>query len=364
MNSSLLTKTSLILSLFAAPLFSVMEVQTAPYDQCMMNRDTAALCYADAPCCMDMASPFDFYATGSFIYWQPIQENMNLGVISDSSGTTDLVNGKEVGVNWKYQPGFQLGIGMDDACGQWGSYIEYTWFEAKESVKKNLDINNAAINLLPARQIPDFLNPQYKYGAEKWTLKMNLIDWDISKRYAICEQLSLRPFVGLRGAFIDQSIHVEYLNFTEDYLAIWPSTFTHQQSHSWGVGPRVGLYSEYNLGDGFRLYAEEEVDLLYTQYKLKSHQYSAIAFPSQYIVKQKNADYLRTHLQIDLGFGWSTFCGNDGYHIDLSADYNFQAFYDQNMFRSISSTQAVGKSTLPNGNLYIHGLTASVRIDF
>ena len=41
---------------------------------------------------------------------------------------------------------------------------------------------------------------------------------------------------------------------------------------------------------------------------------------------------------------------NNKYHIDLRADYGFQVFFDQNMFRSAPAF-AVGKGIVPNGNL-------------
>jgi hypothetical protein len=75
-------------------------------------------------------------------------------------------------------------------------------------------------------------------------------------------------------------------------------------------------------------------------------------------------DYLRTHLDLEMGFGWGTYFDDNNWHVDLSAVYGFQVFWDQNMFREFSNSTMQAKSFAPNGNLYVHGLTLSARFDF
>jgi hypothetical protein len=358
MHFSMSTKSSFILSLFATSLAAAETAQVVP-----QKTEAMAPGY-NAPCRIEVQRPYDFFLSGSFTYWQPIQENMELGVVSNSSATFDLVNGKAVDLDFDYKPGFKVGFGMNFDHDKWDTFAEYTWFRATEHVRRELDVNNAAITLLPAWQIPNFLNPQYQAGSEKWRLRMDLVDWDLGRSCTVGTKLCLRPFIGLRGAFIRQNVEVDYLNVTPAALAIVPSTSVHQSSHSWGVGPRVGLSSNWKFGKGFRVYTKEEVDVLFTQYDLKSRQTSAVSVANQYIVKQDDANYLRAHVELDLGLGWESYFISDKYHIDFSADYGFQVFFDQNMFRSAASAQAVGKSVVPNGNLYIHGLTATARFDF
>ncbi len=318
----------------------------------------------NASCRVHVERPCDFFISGSFTYWKPVQENMKLGVASDNSDALDLVKGNEVDLHSKYKPGFKVGLGMHFDYDNWESVIGYTWFRGTEHVRKNLHTDSLNICLLPAWEIPNFLDPQYQSGSEKWKLRMDFLDWDVARNYHVGKALCFRPFLGLRGAVMNQRVDVKYINTSATYLAVWPSTFIKQKSDSWGIGPRVGLTSKWQFCNGWRIYGDAEVDVLYTEYDLKSIQTSAVTVANRYIVRQHNANYLRTHVQLDLGLGWGAYFACNKYHIDLFADYGFQTFFDQNMFRSTASAQAVGKSTLPNGNLYIRGLTANLLFEF
>ncbi len=320
-------------------------------------------CY-NSSCRINLGNPCNVFVSGSFIYWQPIQENMELGVVSNTTDDLDLVNGDDVDLHFRYKPGFKVGLGLNFDYDHWDTFVEYTWFRATEHVEKNLDCNNPDIALLPAWQIPNFLNPQYTSGSEKWRLRMDLVNWDLARSYFVGKHLCFRPFIGLRGAFIRQNVDVDYTNVTPSDLLIWPSTCVNESSRSWGIGPRMGLSSNWNFCNGFRLYGNGDVDVLFTQYDLRSKQSSAVTTANRYIVRKDDANYLRTHLDLGLGLGWGTYLDCKKYHLDLSADYSFQVFFDQNMFRNTVSAQAVGKGILPNGNLYLQGLTVTARFDF
>ena len=357
-----LTKFTLIPSLIAASFIAGKETKIE-MSKSNENKDQMAPGY-NASYRINVQRPSDFFITGSFTYWQPIQENMELGVVSNTSHPLDLVHGKQVNLDFDYKPGFKVGIGMNFDYDKWDTFIEYTWFRGTEHVHKNINPNNLKVALLPAWQIPDFLDPKYNLGSEKWKLSMDLIDWDLARGYNVGTQLYFRPFIGVRAALIDQSVHVKYINENPTQFFIWPSTFITQKSDSWGIGPRIGLSSNWKLSKEWRIFGNAEFDILFTQYDLKNIQSSAVSVANRYIVHQDDANYLRAHSELKLGFGWGTYLSSNKYHLDLSADYGFQVFFDQNMFRSTASAQAVGKSTLPNGNLYMQGLTASARFDF
>lgn len=309
---------------------------------------------------------YNFLVSASFIYWQPIQENMRLGVVSNSTDSLDLVNGYEVDLDFKYKPGFKVGIGTNFNYDGWDTFAEYTWFRATERAQVNLNTNNELINLLPAWQISNFLNPQYHAGSETWSLGMDLVDWDLGRCYRVGKLYRVRSFIGLRSAWIRQNVQVSYTNTLDSYKAIWPSTFINQSSNSWGIGPRFGLNSKWELGhcDGFRINADGEVDILYTRYNLRSSQSSDVDVANRYIVTQDGVDYLRTHLDLKLGLGWGSYFAQKTFHLDILLEYGFQVFFDQNVFRNVSAAESIGKSIIPNGNLYIQGLSLTTKFNF
>lgn len=314
-----------------------------------------------APCHIKTDGCWNGFIWGSFTYFQPIQENMELGVVSDSSSPLDLVNGSKAKLDFDYKPGFKVGFGANLPYDDWMTFVEYTWFRGTQTVQRN---NDTQADLLPAWQIPDFLDPRYNFGLEKWTLDMDLVDWDLARGYHVGKHLCFLYSIGARYARIQQTLDVDYVNANAADFFIWPSTYIDQFTRSWGVGPKLSLTSDWNFCGGFRLIGKGAIDLLFTQYDLKSTQKSEVAIPNQYILKDKNMNTLRLHTELSLGLGFGRYFFSNSYHFDLSADYGFQVFFDQNMFQTSIGTQALGTSFLPNGNLYIHGLTVKARFDF
>lgn len=304
------------------------------------------------------------FFTASFTYDMPIQENMGLGVVSDSSAPLDLLNGYSVNISNDYKPGFKVGFGTRFDYDNWSTYLTYTWFRGSQTAIVSLDFDNSDIVLFPAWQTPEFLNPRYKQGFEWWDLEMDLVDWDLARSSQFGRKLTLTPFVGMRAAFIRQKLHVDYINLSEGDIAIWPSTTIDSSSSSWAVGPRFGFTSSFNLPEGFRLQGNTEMDLLFTQYDLKSEEVFDEEGPNRFQVRHNDENYLRTHAEIGMGLGWSRYLYECDYHLDFLANYLFQVYFDQNMFRTSALSQSRGGSFLPNGNLYLHGLRLSAKFDF
>ncbi len=82
----------------------------------------------NASCRIEVEKCTDVFIIGRFTYWKPIQEQMTLGIVSNNSQTLDLVNGKEVDLNFKYKPGFKVGIGVNFDYDEWETLLQYTWF--------------------------------------------------------------------------------------------------------------------------------------------------------------------------------------------------------------------------------------------
>jgi len=126
----------------------------------------------------------------------------------------------------------------------------------------------------------------------------------------------------------------------------------------------VGATANVLCGKGFRIIGDGELDILFTQYDLQSTQSSSVTVPNRYIENANNKNYLRTHTELGLGAGWGSYINDNRFYLDFSASYNFQVFFDQNMFRLINSEDMPGVSSFPNGNLYTQGLTLSMSFDF
>lgn len=321
----------------------------------------------NAPSRVQLLDRWDLFFSGNFIYWNASEENLELGVVSDTSNALYSVNGNIVNQDFTYAPGFQIGLGGNLNRDHWDVFFQYTWFRNTDTVTTSLDAASGEV-LYPFLSLPDVANPTYLWGEEKWHLAMDIIDAEIGRSYYVGTALTFRPFFGARSAFIRQSLDVDYRNETTQFLN-FRNVSVDQTTHSWGIGLRGGVNMSWCLGKGVRMYGDGSADLLFTQYtKLRWDQQAtnaAGATPTGglFTLRQKDLNYLRPHAAFELGFGWGDYFYSRKFHFDISAGYGFQVFFNQNMFRAFMDDQGL-HGTLPNGDLFIHGMTASTRFDF
>jgi hypothetical protein len=190
-----------------------------------------------------------------------------------------------------------------------------------------------------------------------WRLNLDFLDADLGRWYYIGTQLTFRPSIGARAAWIKQQQVVHYTNVLNPAF----SMDENNKIHSWGVGPRFCLDTNWMIGDGFRLFGNSAFDVLFTRYFKSFHGNNNLAGTPSLILYKRGSDLnkLRGHLDLELGAAWGTYFDCHNWHIDLSASYGFQIFWQQNLF-----TSSVTPRGSNFGNLYVHGLTVTARLDF
>lgn len=289
----------------------------------------------------------------------------------DTAAVSFVTNGIDadvIGMKFKYKPGFKVGFGWNSDYDNWDIHAEYTWFHCHQHQYSN---GPSVGQIFPSWGTPVFLggNP-YETASEKWRLRMDIVDVDLGRWYYVGTKLTFRPNFGGRAAFIRQNVDVEYTSTGSLGLGVADIQDVSARSTSWGVGTKAGLDTNWNLGCGFRLFGNGEADILFTRYNRLSFKETHTAVASSTVdsapesVSQKRYICLRTHLDLQLGLGWGTYWDCNNWYTDVALGYEFQVFFDQNMFRHFFDGFMYGNSLVPNGNLYTHGLTAQFRLDF
>jgi len=328
--------------------------------------------------------PWDVYFDVSFIYWQASQENMELGFVNRTPfATIDTAGGpgldaSVLNMSFKYKPGFKVGLGGNFDYDNWDIHAEYTWFHNRNSVSTEAPALSAPFTglgqIFPGVGVVGATAGTgtgaagaYSSASQSWRLGMDLLDLDMGRWYYVGTKLTFRPSVGARAAFISQRVNTTFDNASlVAPLAVTANILTvTSQQKSWAVGPTVALDTNWIIGEGFRLFGNASGDILFTKYtRLKMNQTNSAATLRPAYVKQSAVGTLRTHLDIQTGLGWGTYIDCNNWYLDFAAGYEFQVFFDQNMFRSFSNDVSRGRSLNPNGNLYIQGLTLTARLDF
>ena len=124
---------------------------------------------------IEVRGSWDVYATGSFLYWQAREDNLELGIASN--GNPGLVGGPFLPVNFtapvtaftttatvvnsdfSWGPGFKFGLGVNLDYDNWDAYAEYTWFHKRSNtsypvVDCDCELPASTDWIFPTRMIP------------------------------------------------------------------------------------------------------------------------------------------------------------------------------------------------------------------
>jgi hypothetical protein len=194
-----------------------------------------------------------------------------------------------------------------------------------------------------------------------WKLGMDIVDVELGRCFYVGTCLTFRPFFGGRLDWI----HQRY-NLSSDAIVF---TFTNGKSaeafaktKSWGLGPRAGITANYLMNYGFRFFGTIDAAILYTSYRV-FYRSDQVFEPGFTIKVKEKVSYLRPNFDMALGVGWGMYYCNYRYHIDFAASYDYQVFWNQNMMRHLADRVVFGNDGT-YGNLYLQGLTFTVRLDF
>lgn len=304
----------------------------------------------NAPYYLDLCNSWSFYTAANFTYWQPSQENMELGLTQTLTSTEYNF----IRMNFDFKPGFQVEVGAFLGRDEWDTSWKYTWFRSEQHKNASVDTTTTVIH--PVWGSPN--TTPYGHAKEAWSLHMDLADWVMGKNYYVTPKIVFHPSFGLRGAWIRQYVSVFYESTAQSQLS-------QHKSHSWGVGPSLALLSNWTLCQNFNLFARGEADILYTRYTtLSAHEADIGSLPGDTHFHERNLGLLRPHAELALGLSWGGYFSDRGLFGSLSAEYNFQVFFNQNMFRKRMDDIAIGTSIVSNGDLFMQGLTVSARLDF
>jgi hypothetical protein len=223
-----------------------------------------------------------------FLYWRPCSEGTALGYTEKyaqhTSGNSQSVETFTTfdethirDLNFKFDAGFRLGLGYYCPSNCWDIAVNWTHFHSKANAFGASDLERFDVD--DSTLFYDNWTRQLGYfpeaAKERWTLDLNSIDVEFAQKFYVNHCFILRPHFGLRFARIDQNVHVEsYAN--QAFKGIFDyDTFTSavkSKNNFRGVGPRVGLDLEINLGCNIALYGKGAASLVYGEFDRESEQ--------------------------------------------------------------------------------------------
>ncbi len=331
----------------------------------------------------------DVFVDANFIYWQVSQDGMDLAIpgqataLSLLSGVQSSALGNKVLFqDFDYEPGFQVGLGWGGAKDNWTLYAEYTWLHANTHTSASAptpdvaSINGVTVGsagiYVPTNWFPyQTANNPTTHVSSKWKYGIDLFDLQISRPYYSGTRFTVDPSLGLRGAIFTQSLKITLDNLSASgATAVGANRNASYRSHSWAIGPRLGMKGSWHLGYGLRIIGDGDVSLLYTRFTKVSQSVdapSSTTLPSK--MKMTGYGVIRPNADLSLGLGWGSYLNCRRFYFDLAATYDFSIFWDQNMIRyladlSVPAATNTSHTGAAPGSLFTQGLTVKTRFEF
>lgn len=396
--STMIAKAFLFIGAFSTPMFVGASDANCGLDCCPQTCcDVAPRCdYGYNPpahlkCGCNPCGGFLDNLSGQidFLWWQANSEGTALGYTEEynTSGSTniaitDTTHVKEL--KFKYDPGFRVGLGYYCPSNCWDIALNWTHFHTKAYAEGVSDLNDFGPNggeLFYSYWINTFgLFPTEQKA--RWSLDMDLIDLEFAQKFYVNHCFTLRPFIALRVARIDQHYHTVAYSDSPLLVESFNADMTAKNDFR-GFGPRVGVDIDIHLGCNVSLFGKCSASLLFGQLQRSAKETGdSILIPVQtpgavdlvYEAKGNSTRCTVPMSEISIGVKWEHCfsCCNKSYPFTLAFAWEQNAFYDLNDFPfanavynkphpAVHINNAIPSKT---GNLTTQGLTISAVLGF
>lgn len=299
---------------------------------------------------------FDIFA--SLIVWTAKEAGADCWaevIISDSSTLfNDL---REVNFGWN--PGFRVGIGYGMTHDQWDTQAYYTWF--RTTGKDHVSSGNGAVHstflgnfYIDNATGAGISGPAYQKGSISWTIRFNIFDWELGRNFWISQSLALRPFIGLKGGWIHQSIHSKWENPSLSPAEFFNEGRENIKNNFWGIGPSAGINTKWNLFNcqchSFNLLGDFSGALMWGHWTFSDLFTNDIH--QQVAVNLENLNSGATMVRTFMGLNWEFYFGSENwYRFSSKLGYEMQFWLDQLQFYSFVGGRLNNQLTLQGGTL-------------
>lgn len=259
-------------------------------------------------------------------------------------------NQADLAFGWDF--GFRAGIGYHFDYDHWDLKFAYTRFCTKANNSYILDPED--IGIILSEFLGSFIElPRTIFGTTsiEWKILFNMFDWELGRDFLVSRALSLRPFIGLKGGWIHQTILTHWTNplslVAEENL----------KNNFWGIGPSGGVNTDWRFGENqlgfFSLFGDFSTAYMWGKWTgsdVYSDNSSAKVFintPSTFLGSLT--------FRCFSGISWTTDFNKSRFAVRIG--YEMQFWFNQLKIVTFNELRA-------HHDLTLQGVTCDIRFDF
>jgi hypothetical protein len=299
-----------------------------------------------------------FSVGASYTYWVPYNEGtvFATGYGVDNSLPRNLEN-NQVGNNLVAEigavSGFKLRADVNTKHDRWHAAAHYTWFYHNPNFKASSVQEHAVYTT----NILALLDSTFVRSAKsKYKVLFQRVDGMIDRNYYIGQYLVFKPWIGLLGAWDEQTINAEVVRFQED--SDTTTFYTNTSQNFWGVGPYAGMTGTFYFNHHVGVFISTGTALLLSNRKITTDYLSIGATDVLGYIGRNASDNndVEPMLEISLGICWESFWEKAALRIDLA--WEAQTYLEHYSYLELYAS----KPTLTNYSM--QGLTLGATISF
>lgn len=244
------------------------------YSLCFVTFATADECYT-VDCSETSSFKGQFYANADWLYMKAQQDSLSAGSFVDDFPDPILktVDAKFLESTFTFQSGVRANLGYQPDCSLWQFEVNYSYQPFCSKPLLNIGTGNTNPDNPQFISTNSFLFPiltvfpGYISQRTKWHGNFSYVDVDCCRTIAFADCFRLRPHIGFRMMWMDQTYSVDG-ELIEP--SINDSTFSRVKMHQkfQGYGIEGGVFGDLALGSGFSLVGHIGGSILYSHFNV------------------------------------------------------------------------------------------------
>ncbi len=302
-----------------------------------------------------------FSLSGSFIYWNIMQENMAIASLLQPG---DPVLALTVYQEMSFHPGFKVTATSNVTPYDWSGIADYTLLHGT-STTQTAPPQGGAMVVNSGFTSPEAAYADAAFVTSNFEVALDAVDLILARPSYYGHRLIITPAAGGKLGFLDQRLR------TKTKLIASPAEEVPVQydTDTWFLGPKLGIDIEWILGYGLKSLSSFSAALLYQKQKLRADFYDISNVNDNLLDLERNFLFFHPNFQMAIGLSWGAYSSRYAFHGSLFALYEIDYYLAQNASRAATLENFYANGLNPAssghlGDLLFHGLKAGFRCDF
>lgn len=263
-------------------------------------------------------------------------------------------------VNFPWDVGFRVGASRQLCWKSFDMYVSFTRFCTQGTDRLagapgtihstflgNFYINNADGSGLSG--------PSYERAKIKWDIDFNIFDWNVGYRFCLGRYIQFRPYVGIKGGWINQSIHSIWEN-PEITVNVFQVGTENLRNDFRGIGLSTGVNTKWKIFGkrcgALYLFGDVSGAMFYGHWSFKDVFKNDL--PEDVTIGQQNFNSGTPMVRTFMGLEWDYRFNKKGCYFSTKLGFEMQVWLDQLKYYSFTGGRLDNQLTLQGGILELN----------